>query len=120
MFISSFVSIDVDSIFWNDLLIMTQIFNIVRSSIFDFNFAIIVVAIDADKSIINSTKDIDYFDSEYENSFDTNSFIVTFERHTFYRDVFIFTNRLKKLKKNFFDLRIKKYVSICLKSDAFK
>ena len=97
---------------------MIQVFDIVRSFIFDFN--VVVFAVDANKSIIKSTKNIDYFDFEYENSFDTNSFIVTFDRHTFYRDVFIFTNRLKKLKKKFFDSKIKKYVSICLKSDAFR
>ena len=119
MFIFSFVSTDVDSVFWNDLLIMIQIFNIVRFSISDFNFVVVIIAVDADKSIIDFAKNIDYFDSNYENSFEKNFLIIIFERHTFYRDVFIFTDRLKNLKKKISDSRIKKYVFVCMKNIVF-
>lgn len=52
-------------------------------------------------SIVRSTKNIDYFDFEYVNSSNINSFVVTVERYTFYRNVFIFIDRLKHLTKNF-------------------
>ena len=100
---------------------MTQIFNIVRFSSIDFNFdAAIIIVVDVDKSIIDSSEDIDYFDSKYNDSFEKNVIIVIFDRHIFYRDVFIFIDRLKNLKKNFFDSRIKKYVVECIKNDALK
>ena len=117
----SFAFAEIDSVLWNDLLAMTQAFNIVRSSISNFNFdAIFTVVADADKSIIESSKNIDYFDSNYENSSEKNFFVVIFERHIFYRDVFIFIDRLKNSKKNFSEFKIKKYVVDCLKRNAFK
>ena len=114
-----FVSINIESIFWNDLLIMIQIFNIVRQSTINFNFEtiIIIVVVDANKSIINSTKNIDYFDSKYSNSSNKNSFIMNFDRYIYYRDVYVFIDWLKNLKQNFFDFRIKKYVFACMKND---
>ena len=98
---------------------MTQVFNIVRFSSIDFNSdAAIIIVVDVDKSIVDSLKDIDYFDLKYENLFEKNVMIVIFDRHIFYRDVFIFIDRLKDLKKNFFDSKIKKYVFECMKSDV--
>ena len=119
---SSFsVSVEIKSIFWNDLLIMTQVFNIIRSSSIDFNFdAVVIVVVDVDKSVVDLSKNIEYFDSKYEDSFERNFIIVIFDRHIFYRDVFIFIDRLKNLKKNFFDSKIKKYVAECMKNDILK
>ena len=61
---------------------------------------------------------MNYFDFDYENSFDTNQFIVNSKRHNFYRDVFIFIDHLKNLKKTFFDFKIKKLISTCLKRNV--
>lgn len=93
----------------------------IRQSIIDFTFAetIVVVVIDADKSIINSTENIEYFDFEYEDFFDKNSFIMNFNRYIYYRDIYVFIDRLKNLKQNLFDFKIKKYVFACLKNNAF-
>ena len=100
---------------------MIQVFNIVRSSSIDFNFdAVVIVVVDIDKSIVDSSKNIEYFDSKYENSFEKNFMIVISDRHISYRDVFIFIDRLKNLKKNFFNSKIKKYVAECIKNDVFK
>ena len=70
------------------------------------------------QSIFKSVENVNYFDSDYENSFDTNQLIVNSKRHNFYRDVFIFIDHLKNLKKTFSDSRMKKLISICLKRNA--
>ena len=100
---------------------MIQTFNIVRQSTIDSNSetATIVVVVDANKSIIDSAENIDYFDSEYSNSSNKNSFIMNSDRYIYYRDVYVFIDRLKNLKQNFFDSRIKEYVFACMKNDAF-
>ena len=99
---------------------MIQIFNNVRQSTIDFNFETItiVAVVDANKSIIDSTENIDCFDSKYSNSSNKNSFIMNFDRYIYYRDVYVFIDRLKNLKQSFFDFRIKKYVFACMKNDA--
>ena len=74
--------------------------------------------IDIDKnkrSIIKSTKDINYFDFIYEN--DKNNIIVNVDRHIYYRDVFVFIDRFKNLEKNSLKTRIKKFVASCLRDD---
>ena len=117
-FFSAFA--EINSIFWNDLLIMTQIFNIVRFSTTNSNFNIVDTTVDVDKSIVELSKNIEYFDSNYEDSFEKNFFIIIFDKHIFYRDVFIFIDRLKNVKKNFSRFKIKKYIVDCLKNIAFK
>ena len=99
---------------------MTQAFNIVRSSATNLNFDIVDTAADVDRSIVESSKNIEYFDSDYEDSFEKDFFIVIFDKHIFYRDVFIFIDRLKNLKKNFSRFKIKKYIVDCLKNTALK
>ena len=99
---------------------MIQIFNIVRLSATNSNFDIVDTAANADKSIVESSKNIEYFDSDYENSSEKDFFIVIFDKHIFYRDVFIFIDRLKNLKKNFSKFKIKKYIVDCLKNTALK
>ena len=73
-----------------------------------------------DKSIIKFFENIDYFDSNYENSSNINIFIVNVERHNFYRDVFVFIDRLKNFAIDFVEFKIKKYVVKCLKKEILK
>ena len=70
------------------------------------------------QSAFKFVEDVNYFDFDYENSIDTDQFIVSSDRHNFYRDVFIFTDHFKNLEKISSDSRVKKLMSICLKSDA--
>ena len=59
--------------------------------------------------VVKSTKNIDYFDFKYVNSSNINFFVIIVERYIFYRDVFIFIDRLKHLTKNFVDeIRLRK------------
>lgn len=68
-------------------------------------------------SIIKFAKDIEYFDSIYENS--SNFFIVNVERHIFYRNSYVFVDRLKDLTKEFIEeQRIRKLVSNCLRDES--
>ena len=100
---------------------MIQVFNIIRSSSIDFNFdAIVIVVVDVDKSIIESSKNIDYFNSKYENSFEKkfwSSFLIDI--------LFIVTCsslliHWKIWKKKFSNFKIKKYVVDCMKNDIFE
>ena len=70
------------------------------------------------QSAVKSAENVSYFDFDYEDSFDTNQLIVSSRRHNFYRDVFIFIDHLKNLKKTFSDSRVKKLIATCLKEDA--
>ena len=105
-------SFEVDQVFWNDIMIVIIVFVSMSrfvdetSSFVDNNFL---------QSVIKSVENVNYFDFDYENSFDTNQFIVNSKRHNFYRDVFIFTDHLKDLKKIFSNFRLKKLIVICLK-----
>ena len=72
------------------------------------------------QSIIRFVEDVDYFDSNYENSIDIDQSIVNFERHNFYRDVYIFIDHFKNLNKITSDSRVKELVIICLKREALR
>ena len=72
------------------------------------------------QSIIKSVENVDYFDSNYENSIDIDQSIVSFEKHNFYRDVYIFIDHLKDLNKITSDSRVKKLVIICFKREALR
>ena len=109
------LSSKVDQVFWNDIMIVIIVFaSVFRFATETFSFA--------DNNILQSAvkfvENVNYFDSDYENSIDTNQLIVSFDRHNFYRDVFIFIDHFKNLKKISFDFRIKELMSICLKNDA--
>lgn len=66
--------------------------------------------------LIKSTKNIDYFDFAYENLIYTNVSIINVERHVFYRDVYVFIDRLKNLAKDFVDeQKVKKLILDCLR-----
>ena len=43
-------------------------------------------------------EDLEYFDSDYKS--ERNKFIVSFDRHVYYRDMFVWINHLKNLVKN--------------------
>ena len=68
-----------------------------------------------DIRFLRSTKNIEYFNFIYEN-FD-NLMIVNVDRHIFYRKVYNFIDKLKKLKQNFFEFKMKKFVSSCLRDE---
>ena len=108
-------SAEMNQALWNDIMIVIIAFASMSrfvdetSSSADNNIS---------QSAIKFAENVDYFDSDYEDSFDTNQFIVNSKRHNFYRDVFIFIDHLKNLKKTFSDSRMKKLISICLKRDA--
>ena len=108
-------STEVNQALWNDIMIVIIVFaSVSRSADETFSF----VDNNFLQSAIKSAENVNYFDSDYENSFDTNQLIVSSERHNFYRDVFIFTDHLKNLKKIFSNSKIKKLIAIYLKRDA--
>ena len=108
-------SFEVDQIFWNDIMIVIIVFALIFRFVNEtFSFADNNIL----QSAVKSVENVNYFDFDYENSFDTNQFIVNSKRHNFYRDVFIFIDHLKNLKKTFFDFRMKKLINICLKKNA--
>ena len=114
-------STDVNFVFWND--IMTVIIVFVNVSRFVVEFAFVVDNNDNNdnnSSIIKSAENIDYFDFDYENLFDIDQFIVIFERHNFYRNVFIFIDHFKCLKRIFFVVKVKNLIFICFKNEALR
>ena len=112
---------DVNQNLWTTIMIVVQIFNVVQNSA--INSIEITQAIndnDDMQFIVKSSKNIDYFDSNLKNFFDKNVEMMIVDRHIYYRDVFFFIDKLKNLKKNFFDSRIKKYVVECFKKTTQK
>ena len=103
-----------NQILWNDIMIVIIAF----VSMFRFAIETFFVVNNILQSVFKSVENVNYFDFDYKNSIDTNQFIVNFDRHNFYRDVFIFIDHLKNLKKISFDSKIKKLMFICLKSDV--
>ena len=111
-------SIEINSILWNDIMIViiafVSIFRFVVETFFFVNNNNDL------QSIIKSVKNVDYFDSNYENSIDIDQSIVSFDRHNFYRDVYIFIDHFKNLNKITFDSKIKKFVIICFKREILR
>ena len=87
---------NVNLVFWNNIMIVTTAFAVVSQ------FVVEIVFVVNNSSIIKFVENIDFFDFDYKNLFDINQFIVIFERYNFYRNVFIFVDHFKNLKKNFF------------------
>ena len=70
-------------------------------------------------AIIKSVENIDYFDLNYNDDFNSTASIVNVERHVFYRDVYVFVNKLKNLAKDFTsESKIKKFVLDCLRESS--
>ena len=72
----------------------------------------------------NVKKNDENFDVENNNKNQFNKFqkkkssmIVNVDRHVFYRNVYNFIDKLKELKQNFFEFKIKKFVSSCLRDE---
>jgi len=67
--------------------------------------------------VIKFAKDIEYFDSIYEN---VNNFsIINAKRYVFYRDLYVFVDCLKNLARKFVkEQRIRELVSSCLRSES--
>ena len=66
-----------------------------------------------------TAEDIDYFDPGYEDA--DNAFIVTAGKHVFYRDVYVFVNRLKNLVKSIMlnaTNRVRELISFCFRGEA--
>ena len=102
-------------------MIVAQIFNVVQNS--TINSIEITQTINDNDDMqftVKSSKNIDYFDSNLKNLFDKNFEMMIVDRYIYYRDVFFFIDKLKNLKKNFFDSRIKKYVVECFKKTTQK
>ena len=70
--------------------------------------------------IVRFSKNVDFFDSTLNDSSSKNVDIMFVDQHIYYRDVFFFIDKLKNLKKSFFDLKIKKYIFHCFKSETQK
>ena len=66
---------------------------------------------------MKNSKNIDFFDSRRENDKNKNV-IVNVDRHIYYKNVFVFIDKLKNLKKNFFDHRVRELIVECLRDDA--
>ena len=114
-------SFDVNQNLWTTIMIVVQIFSVVQNS--TINSIEIAQAIndnDDMQLIVKSSKNIDYFDSDLKKIFDKNFEMMIVDRHIYYRDVFFFIDKLKNLKKSFFDSKIKKYVVECFKKTTQK
>ena len=64
------------------------------------------------------TNDVEYFDLEYEGLANMGSSIVNVDRHVFYRDVYVFVNRLKNMTSLRDDQKLRTVVSQCLREFA--
>ena len=65
-------------------------------------------------------EDIDYFDLDYEDA--RNAFIVISNRHVFYKNVYVFVNKLKNLTKLLMiDVveRVRQLIFFCFRDEAF-
>ena len=130
--VNSIVQIVIDVSIQTMLTRIQQMINInSRQKSFEFSnsskFVDVVDAIDVDKIdkiafdneqrfiIIKIVDDIKYFDFTYEN--EKNNSIVNVNRHIYYRDIFIFVDKLKNLKKSFIDAQFRKFVVFCLRNE---
>ena len=69
--------------------------------------------------VVKSTENIDYFDLTYDDS--NNSFIVTVDKHVFYRDMYVFIDRLRDLiKEASKEQRIREIIFACLRDESLK
>ena len=69
---------------------------------------------------VKSVEDVGYFDPGYEDPIGTDQSIVSVERYNYYRNVYIFTDHLRDLKKTDFDSKVRKLISTCFKSEALR
>ena len=69
---------------------------------------------------IKSAEDVGYFDPGYEDPSGTDQPIVTAGRHSFYRNVYTFTDHLRSLEKTASGDRVRDLISTCLKGEALR
>ena len=85
---------------------------------FDFDSSNeIAIDVDDEKSVLKNLENIDFFDSRREND-KNRDVIVNVDRHIYYKNVFVFIDRLKDLKKKFFDHKVRELIVECLRDDA--
>ena len=72
---------------------------------------------DDDRSSIR-VKDVNYFDSNYFEDF--NVFIANVEKHVYYRNVFVFINKLKDMIKQRGSEALKSIVLICFRDKTLR
>ena len=90
-----------------------------RFSDFDFDFSNEVATdADDDRSVLKNSENIDFFDFRRENDKDRDV-IVNVDRHIYYKNVFVFIDRFKNLKKNSSDHKVRELVVECLRDDVF-
>ena len=70
-------------------------------------------------SIIRFAENVKFFDFDY---IDVDNFvIVNVDRHVFYKNIYVFEDRLKNLTKDFIDeQRMRKLISKCLRDEVLK
>ena len=70
-------------------------------------------------SAIRFAKNVEFFNFDYVNI--DNFAIVNVDRHIFYKNIYVFEDRLKNLTKDFIDeQRMRELISKCLRDEAFK
>ena len=114
---------DVDSALWNDIMTVATAFAAVShvvASAPSANDGNPYQNDDNPSSAIKSAEDVDYFDSDYKDPSGTDQSIVTSRRHSFYRNVYIFTDHLRSLKKTASDDRVRNLIFTCFKSEALR
>ena len=131
--VNSIVQIVIDVLMQTILTRIQQMINVnSRQKLFKFSnsskFVDVVDVVDIDEIdkiafdneqrfvIIRTIDNIEYFDSTYEN--EKNNSIVNVDRYIYYRDVFIFVDRLKNLKKKFVDVRVREFVVFYLRNET--
>ena len=73
---------------------------------------------DGDRPVLKNSEDIGFFDPRREDD-KNRDVIVNVDRHIYYKNVFVFIDRLKDLEKSSSDHRVRELVAECLRGDAF-
>ena len=63
-------------------------------------------------------KEVDYFDPEYEKEKNTHSAVINADKYVYYKDVYIFVNRLRDLTTQYDETIIKKVIVSVLRDSA--
>ena len=128
--IDSFMTDQIDSIFQTIIIIAVIVVVIQKFQHFRqnnqrrdhdisvSNFLIETVAnADDEKSILKTFENIDYFDSRRENEKNTK-IVVNVDRHVYYKNVFVFIDKLKNFEKKSSDYRVRQFIVECLRENV--
>ena len=95
---SNFDFFDIQRLEFNQIIVATLRTNVSKSFFDLFNS---LNSSNNENNIDNNEKyksnNIEYFDFEFEKSINIDNLIVNFNRYIFYRDIYVFVNRLKNL-----------------------